>query len=282
MIKIGKYNRLNVSRHSEYGAYLIDKESGKEVLLPARYCSPMPEIGTRMRVFVYNDSEDRPVATTETPYATVGEFAFLQAVDSSRVGTFLDWGLPKNLLCPFSEQRARMHGGGVYLVYVFLDHVTKRVAASAKIEKYLGNVPPEYKRGNKVDCLVIEHVPELGYRVIVDNLHRGMIYENELFRPLEVQQTVQAYVKNIRDDGKIDLTLTAPSTEGRIHSLESTILKHLQAGTLGLSEASSPEEIKQRLQCSKRDFKKTLGALYRQRRIIIAPDGTISINKSQS
>ncbi len=281
MINIGKYNHLYVSRNSDYGVYLTDKEKTSEVLLPMRYCSPMPTIGDKLKVFVYTDSEDRPVASTEKPHAQVGEFAYLQAKDVNRIGAFLDWGLvAKELLCPFGEQRSRMYPGGTYLVYIYLDDASKRIVASAKIDKYLGNVIPRYRRGNKVECLVVEHT-SIGYKVIVDNLHRGMIYENELYRPLNVQQHVTAYVKNIREDGKIDLTLTAPSTEGRVHALETKIISALRQGKLNLTDHSTPEEIKERLECSKKDFKKTVGALYREHRITIAEDGTISLVSEQ-
>ncbi len=277
MINIGKFNHLTVSRSSDYGVYLTDREHSSEVLLPRRYCDPMPEVGERLRVFVLTDSEDRPVATTQIPFATIGEFAYLQVIDVNHTGAFLDWGLEaKHLLCPFSEQRQRMHRGGIYLVYVYLDDASKRVVASARVEKFLGNVIPEYRRGNKVRCLVTEHTP-IGYRVIVDNLHRGMIYENELFKPLEVEQTVEAYVKNIREDGKIDITLSAPSTEGRVRSLEKKILDTLRHGRFNLSDRSDPEEIKALLQCSKRDFKKTLGAMYKARLIVIDEDGNVSL-----
>lgn len=280
MIKIGKYNRLIATRISDHGMYVSDKEHTTEILLPTRYCNPMPEIGDKLYLFVYKDSEDRLIATTEKPFVQVNEFAFLQVCDVSRIGVFLDWGLPKNLLCPYREQKVRMKQGGIYPVYVFLDHATMRIVATAKIEKYLGNVIPEYKRGNKVSCLVLEHTP-IGYKVIVDNLHKGIIYHNELFRLLEIGQTIDAYVKNIRSDNKIDLTLTAPSTLGRVMSLDSTILKLLRDGKFTLTDKSSPEEIKNLLQCSKRDFKKAVGALYRNHEIVISPDGVISLSSEK-
>lgn len=280
MIKIGKYNRLIATRISDHGMCVSDKEHTTEILLPTRYCNPMPEIGDKLYLFVYKDSEDRLIATTEKPFVQVNEFAFLQVCDVSRIGVFLDWGLPKNLLCPYREQKVRMKQGGIYPVYVFLDHATMRIVATAKIEKYLGNVIPEYKRGNKVSCLVLEHTP-IGYKVIVDNLHKGIIYHNELFRLLEIGQTIDAYVKNIRSDNKIDLTLTAPSTLGRVMSLDSAILKLLRDGKFILTDKSSPEEIKNLLQCSKRDFKKAVGALYRNHEIVISPDGVISLSSEK-
>ncbi len=276
MIYIGKQNHLIVSRISEYGAYLSDIENSSEVLLPTRYCSPLLKRGDEICVFVYTDSEDRPVATTEKPLAFVGEFAFLVVEDVTHFGAFLDWGLAKNLLVPFSEQKSKMKVGGKYLVYVYLDDITKRVVASAKIEKYLGNVIPEYHRGNKVSILVIEQT-SIGYRVIVDNLHRGMIYANEMFKSLKIGEHTFAYVKSIRDDGKIDLTLTAPSTEGRVHALSQTILRRLKKGNMMLTDNSPAELIKEQLHCSKRDFKKTIGALYREHRITINSDGSIRL-----
>jgi len=275
MINIGITNHLTITRFTPNGAYLSDG-TRHEVLLPARYVTEDMKTGTELDVFVYTDSEDRPVATTDTPYAQAGEFAYLEVADVNRIGAFLNWGVMKHLLVPFSEQRSKMHTGGIYLVYVYLDNNSGRVVASAKVNKFLDNVYPSYHRGNKVSCLVTEHTP-IGYKVIVDNKHRGMIYDNELYRPLEIQQTITAYVKTVRDDGKIDLTLTAPSTEGRIRRLEDVILKMIRNNTMTLTEHSTPEEIKDMLHCSKRDFKKTVGALYKARKITIADDGTYTI-----
>lgn len=272
MIEIGKDNRLKVAREVDFGVYLADDE-GNEVLMPARYVSEDVRVGDTVDVFVYTDSEDRPVATTEVPYAKVGEFAFLQVTAVNRIGAFLDWGLPKDLLVPFSEQNAKMMQGGVYPVYVYLDHESSRVVASARLEKHLGNVYPDYKPGQEVECLVIQHTP-IGYKVIVDNLHWGMIYHNEIFSPIEVEETVRAYVKNIRPDGKIDLTLSS-STGCRVHNLADRIIERVRdaGGSMPMSDKSSPEEIKAEFQCSKKDFKKALGALYKDRRITITDTG---------
>lgn len=272
MIEIGKDNRLKVAREVDFGVYLADDE-GNEVLMPARYVSEDVRVGDTVDVFVYTDSEDRPVATTEVPYAKVGEFAFLQVTAVNRIGAFLDWGLPKDLLVPFSEQNAKMMQGGVYPVYVYLDHESRRVVASARLEKHLGNVYPDYKPGQEVECLVIQHTP-IGYKVIVDNFHWGMIYHNEIFSPIEVEETVRAYVKNVRPDGKIDLTLSS-STGRRVHNLADRIIERVRdaGGSMPMSDKSSPEEIKAEFQCSKKDFKKALGALYKDRRITITDTG---------
>ena len=271
MINIGKYNRLRVARFVDFGAYLTD-DSDNEVLLPARYVPADAAVGDEIEVFVYNDSEDRPVAVTEHPFACVGDFAFLQVAQVNKIGAFLDWGVPKHILVPFSEQRVRMEEGGIYPVYVYLDHLTKRVVASAKLEKFLGNVMPEYQPGDKVNALVWQHTP-LGYKVIVDNLFQGMIYDNEVYAPLEIEQTVTAYVKAVRDDNKIDLTM-GDKAANRVAGIADEIIDRLgrESGKLNLTDSSSPEDIKDAFRCSKKDFKKALGKLYKEHKIIITDD----------
>lgn len=281
MVKIGKYNYLRITRFVEFGAYLSDNDKQlqnkkpEEILLPSKYVPENAVVGDELRVFVYTDSEDRPVATTERPFAQVGEFAYLQAVDVNKYGAFMDWGLQKNLLVPFSEQKMKMRAGGVYLVYVYLDEASKRVVASARIEHFLGNVFPDYHRTQKVNALVIGHT-DRGYQVIVNNMHKGMIYDNEIYAPLEIEQNLVAYVKNVRDDGKIDLTLTVPGTLNRVEHLSNAILRMLDENEiLPVSDFSSPEEIKEVMHCSKKDFKKAVGALYKNQQIVIDPEGRI-------
>lgn len=271
MIKIGNYNTLRVARFVDFGAYLTDDDNN-EVLLPARYVPDDATVGDEIEVFVYTDSEDRPVAVTEHPFATVGEFAFLQVAQVNKFGAFLDWGVPKHLLVPFSEQRLRMEEGGIYPVYVYLDDITKRVVASGKLEKFLGNVIPDYKPGQEVQALVWKHT-DIGYKVIVDNLFQGMIYDNEVYAPLEIQQTITAYVKNVRDDGKIDLTVGDRAAK-RVSDLTSLILDRIEhdSGRLTITDSSSPEEIKRAFHCSKKDFKKAVGKLYKERKIAIGED----------
>lgn len=271
MINIGKYNRLRVARFVDFGAYLSD-DSNNEVLLPARYVPADAAVGDEIEVFVYNDSEERPVAVTEHPFACVGEFAFLQVAQVNKFGAFLDWGVPKHILVPFAEQRVRMEEGGIYPVYVYLDHITKRVVASAKLEKFLGNVMPEYHPGDKVSALVWQHTPR-GYKVIVDNLFQGMIYDNEVYAPLEIEQTVTAYVKNVRDDNKIDLTL-GDRAVNRVAGLADEIIDYLSRnrGSMTLTDSSSPEDIKEAFRCSKKDFKKAIGKLYKDHKIVISDD----------
>lgn len=262
MIKIGQYNKLAVRRAVDFGLYLED-ESGNEVLLPARYVTADMRRGDLVDVFVYTDSEDRPVATTDTPLATVGEVAFLEVAAVNRIGAFMDWGLMKDLLVPFREQRATMKVGGRYPVFVYLDDESKRVVGSAKIDKWIGNLFPDYRKGQKVNALVWRQTP-IGMACIVDNRHFGMLYSNETFEQVYIGDHIEAYVNRVRSDGKIDLRLS-PAGSGRRRS-ESTadrILSTLSetGGFLPLTDKSSPEEIKDRFQCSKREFKQAVGHL---------------------
>lgn len=278
MIKLGQYNILRVSRVAEFGLYLTDgttRPDGKpdEVLMPAKYVPDDIRPGDQIRVFVYNDSEERPVATTETPFATVGQFAYLQAVDVNKYGAFLDWGVVKQLLCPFSEQKMRMHTGGVYLVYVYLDDKTNRIVASARVERFLGNVYPDYRQGQRVHALITGHT-DIGYTAIVDNRYRGMIYDNEIYAPLELESQKTAYVKAVREDGKIDLTLTVPGTGNRVDHLGPKILELIDRNAFPLTDKSTPDEVAAILHCSKKDYKKAIGALYRDRKVALAEDGT--------
>ena len=268
MINLGQNNNLEVARLVDFGAYLTDGE-GNDVLLPSRYIAATVQIGQKVDVFVYKDNEGRPVATTETPLARVGEFAFLKVSEVNSLGAFLDWGLMKELLVPYREQKAKMREGGVYLVYVYLDHTTQRIVASAKIEKFIGNIVPRYRVGAHVKALVFQQAEGLGYRVIVDNLHYGMIYESELCAPLELQQTLDAYVRRVRPDGKIDLTLAgaARTREAGIADQLLAVLKASPEGAVAVCDKSTPEEIYEMFKCSKKDFKKALGHLYRERMV---------------
>lgn len=274
MIRLGKYNSLKVARNVDFGAYLDDGGS-EEVLLPACYISEPLHQGDELKVFVYKDSEGRPVATTEQPYAEVGEFAILKVVDVNKTGAFLDWGLPKkHLLVPFSEQKVRLACGMRVLVYIYLDDATKRIVASAKIEKFLGNRYPSCKLGQKVEALIYKRA-DVGYKAIVDNLFSGMIYESSLYSPLVIGEKIQAYVKQVRTDGKIDLVLSG-SDDGRIETLMDRIINRLATepdGFLPISDSSSPETVRAEFQCSKKDYKKAIGHLYRERRICLTDRG---------
>lgn len=272
MIEIGKYNTLKVVKLVDFGVYL-DGGNNVEILLPARYISTPLNEGDSIEVFIYTDSEDRLIATTLHPMAQVGEFAFLTVKQSTGIGAFLEWGLAKDLLVPFSEQRIKMREGGNYLVYIYLDDNTKRIVASTKINKFIGNTLPNYKRGDSVNVLICE-INNLGYKAIVDNQHYGLIYRNETYSNVRVGDSLTAYVKAVRPDGKIDLTLNDTSAN-RTSNLAQEILDWLQiSGGQGLlNDKSSPEEIKDTFACSKKDFKKALGYLYKERKINFTDDG---------
>lgn len=268
MLNIGKFNNLKVVKIVDFGLFL-DGGNGVEILLPSRYITVVPNIGDEMRVFIYADSEDRLIATTEMPFTQVGEFAFLDVKMVNKIGAFLDWGLMKDLLVPYSEQRTRMKSGGRYLVYTYLDDATKRIVASSKIEKFLGNTIADYQKHSQVNCLVYDET-EIGYKVIVDNLHKGMIYKNETFRPIDKGDKITGFVKQVRDDGKIDITLS-DITVNRIDELAKRFLNFItiNGGETTLGDKSSPDEIKAIMSCSKKDLKKAIGALYKQQLIEI-------------
>ena len=274
MVKIGQKNRLKISRLADFGAYL-EAGNGVDILIPSRYLSGVPQVGDELDVFVYTDSEDRLIATTETPTISVGEFAFMQVLDvHPRVGAFLNWGLTKDLLCPFNEQRDRMIAGHNYLVYAYLDDTTKRVVASSKIEKFLNNTVPEYGTHQRVQIFVYQRT-DIGYKVIVDNLFSGMLYSDELITQPKIGDRLSAFVKKVREDGKIDVTLKDTNGE-RAHSLADKILELMKrnGGHTTLHDKSTPDEIAAALGCSKKDFKKAVGFLYKYRKIELIPGGT--------
>lgn len=271
MVKIGKFNTLPILKEVDFGVYL-DGGEGQEILLPARAVPQDARVGDTVDAFIYLDSADRIIATTDVPYAQVGEFAFLRVSQVNAVGAFLDWGLAgKDLLVPFSEQKSRMRPGGQYLVYVYLDHASGRIVASSKVDRFLGNTLPEYGPGDEVQCLVAAETP-IGFSVIVDNLHRGMIYSNELFSTPEIGQTLKAHVKHVRPDGKIDLRVGG-AVRDRVGSLAESILTALRAngGSISITDRSTPEEICAMFRCSKKDFKRAVGALYKARKIDLEP-----------
>lgn len=280
MIKIGKTNNLKVVKKVDFGLYLDGGESG-EILLPKRYVDESMEVGDELDVFIYCDSEDRLVATTEKPLIEVGEFGLLKAVEVNRVGAFMEWGLQKDLLVPFREQSQEIRVGGSYVVYAFLDNATKRIVGSTKLNKYVGNRIPHYSEGDTVDILAV-HKTDLGYKVIVDNLFWGMIYNNDLFDPLSPGNRIPAYVKTVREDGKIDVTLRERGGE-RVFQLANRIMGYLRdaGGEMALSDSSSPDDIKAVFQCSKKDFKKALGYLYKKGKILIA-DGGVTLSSSDN
>ena len=272
MLQIGNYNTLRIIKLVSFGVYL-DGGDGKEILLPTRYVPKGAKVDDEVQVFIYHDNEGRLIATTLHPKAVVGEFAFMRVKSVNSTGAFLDWGLMKDLLVPFKEQKMAMREGKWYLVYVHLDHLTGRIVASARIEKFLGNVPPEYESNQEVDLLVADDT-EIGYKVIVNDLHWGMIYHNQVFQRLEKGERLKGYVKGVREDDKLDISLQ-PLGYQRVDGISQRILEALQMkdGYLPVHDKSDPEEIYSLFRCSKKAFKQAIGSLYKQHRIRMEADG---------
>ena len=272
MLQIGNYNTLRIIKLVSFGVYL-DGGDGKEILLPTRYVPKGAKVDDEVQVFIYHDNEGRLIATTLHPKAVVGEFAFMRVKSVNSTGAFLDWGLMKDLLVPFKEQKMAMREGKWYLVYVHLDHLTGRIVASARVEKFLGNVPPEYESNQEVDLLVADDT-EIGYKVIVNDLHWGMIYHNQVFQRLEKGERLKGYVKGVREDDKLDISLQ-PLGYQKVDGISQRILEALQMkdGFLPVHDKSDPEEIYSLFRCSKKAFKQAIGSLYKQHRIRMEADG---------
>jgi uncharacterized protein len=271
MINLGKYNTLKVLKELDFGIYLDGEEFG-EILMPKRYVPENTNIDDSIEAFIYFDSEDRIIATTEKPLASVGDFANLKVKSVNNIGAFLDWGLPKDLLVPFREQKVKMEEGRSYIVYIYVDYTTKRIAASAKLDKHLDNLPPKYEPNQEVD-LLIHSQTDIGFKAIINNLHWGVLYQNEVFTQLQKGQKIKGYIKKIRDDEKIDLMLQLPGFE-KIDDVAEVIIEQLQRnkGVIYLSDKSPAEDIYQTFKTSKKTFKKALGALYKERKIKIEED----------
>ncbi|MGV6858788.1 MAG: CvfB family protein [bacterium] len=280
MINVGQSNRMTVTKTVDFGVYLDGEDLG-EILLPKRYCPEGITPGDELEVFLYLDSDDRLIATTETPKARVGECAALKVTEVNRIGAFLDWGLPKELLVPYSEQAIPMKAGNTYVVYLFVDENSGRITASSKLENFLPDTSIYHKTQQPVELLVHSRT-DLGYKVVVDGSHLGLLYKNEVFQPINIGQTLQGYIKSIRDDHKLDLSLQLPNAQvsGR-DQLKQEILNELQAagGQSSLTDKSPPEEIYARYKVSKGSYKKALGALYKEKKILIQP-GMITLNQT--
>ena len=272
MLEIGKTNTLKVVKEVDFGLYLDGGESG-EILLPTRYIPKGTEVDHYIDVFIYLDSEDRLIATNEVPYAQVGDFAFLKCVATTEYGAFLDWGLMKDLLVPFSEQTVDMVEEVRYFVHVYLDDETQRVVASGKISKFLDNVPADYEEGQEVD-LIIGTRTDLGVKVIINETHSGLLYHNEVFEDLRPGQRTKGYIQKLREDDKIDVRLQKEGYE-HVVGIAGDILRKLQSngGYIEATDKSSPEVIKHMFGISKKVFKKAVGALYKDRLISIEAEG---------
>ena len=269
MLKIGKVNRLQVVKEVPFGVYLDADEHGT-ILLPGLYVPKPCAIDDWLDVFVYADSEDLLIATTLTPKAMVGECAYLKVVAVNKTaGAFMDWGLSKDLLVPFNQQQRPMEEGRSYVVYIYLDESTQRIAAASKLSHYLQEESTDFTPQQSVDLLIASRT-DLGYKAVIDGSHLGLIFASEVFQPLKMGQQVKGYIKAIREDGKIDLSLTLPGKEAR-DSLTEKIMAYLEShdGVTRLTDKSPPEAIYKTFGVSKGQYKKALGRLYKQKLILI-------------
>lgn len=279
-IYLGQRNRLKAMWRVDFGMYLEGDEEGK-ILLPARYVPEDLEVGDEIEVFVYLDNEERLIATTLEPKAMVGEFAYLEVAWVNEYGAFLDWGLMKDLFCPFREQKRRMEQGRSYIVHVHVDEESYRIMASAKVEHYLEQLQPDaegkypLKAGDKVNILIWQKT-DLGFKCIIENKYAGLIYDKQIFRQVHTGDRMEAYISNIRPDGKIDVELQKHGREHKEDFAE-TLLRYLQysGGRCHLHDKSDAEDIKNQFHVSKRTFKQAVGALYKQRLIEITDDGIV-------
>ena len=273
-IELGKYNQLKIVKEVDFGLYLDGGEEG-EILLPARYVPYNYEIGQEIGVFIYLDNEERLVATTLKPYVQVGEFAYLQVSWVNQYGAFLDWGLMKDLFCPFREQKRKMEVGRSYIIHTHIDNESFRIVASSKVEKFLSPEKPPYAPDDEVGLLVWQHT-NMGYKVIIDNKYQGLVYDNQVFRELEIGDSLKGYIMQVREDGKVDVAL---QRSGRQQTLDfaDTLLKYMErnGGRCYLHDKSPAEEIYDRFKVSKKVFKKAVGDLYKRRLIEITDHGLL-------
>ncbi|GIZ11258.1 S1 RNA-binding domain-containing protein [Pseudomonas sp. NCCP-436] len=280
MALIGRMNSLQVLRHTDFGLYLDGGADG-EILLPKRYIPKDVPSGEDdwLNVFVYLDSEDRLIATTLRPKIQLGEFASLKVVDINRIGLFLDWGLPKDLLLPHSEEKRPLQVGDYCVVHLYLDKRSRRLTATARLDRYLDQTPPNYRVGQEVDLLVVERT-DLGFKAIVDGTHWGLIHKNELFRFIRSGMREKGYIREVRADGRISLSLQPLGREAA-DSLTGQILQRLreQDGVLALGDKSPPELISAQFRVSKGNFKRAIGGLYKQGRILIHDDHIELVDK---
>ncbi len=280
MIEPGKRNLLKVKKTVDFGVYLDGGESG-ELLLPQQYLPEGVSVGDELEVFVYYDSEDRLIATPKKPLAEVGQFAVLQCVAVTGVGAFLDWGLPKDLLVPFREQREKMQKGKNYVVYLYIDLVTQRIVASEKVDKFLDYLPVEFEPGEEVDLILYDET-DIGYKAIIDEVRSGILYKNEVFQELAPGMKLKGYIKKVREDNKIDLMIHRPGHK-KVDVFAEKILEYIKAngGKTEITDSSSPEVIYAAFGISKKNFKKAVGGLYKKREVVIGKDG-IWLNKEMN
>ena len=269
---LGKYNQLEVVKEVDFGVYLDGGDAG-EILLPTRYVPEGCRPGDMLNVFIYLDNEERLIATTLDPKVQVDEFACLEVAWVNEYGAFLDWGLMKDLFVPFREQKMKMQKGAGYVVHVHVDEDSYRIMASAKVEKFLSKEHPEYQPGEEVEVMAWQKT-DLGYKVIVDNKFGGLVYQKEIFKTLEPGMKMSAFVRQVREDGKIDLTLQKDGAQ-KVGDFAEVLLQYIkdQGGHTPLNDKSAAEEIYETFGVSKKTFKKAVGDLYKKRLVVLVPEG---------
>lgn len=274
MIELGIYNTLYITRGTDNGVYLAEDDPRTEVLLPNRFVPEGWSVGDEMEVFVFKDSEDRPTATTEKPKIKLFEYEALEVLEVNKTGAFLDWGLSKDLLVPFSEQSRKMEKGKKYLVYLYHDTRSDRLVASSRLYQFLEKDDIRVKEGDQVDLLVWEDT-ELGTKVLVEDEYSGLIYKNDLFKKIYPGDRLKGFVRTIRKDGKLDISLRKQGYDGEVIPNAQRILKELEdnEGFIPLTDKSSPDDIYDTLEMSKKTFKKAIGGLYKRQIIRIEPEG---------
>jgi predicted RNA-binding protein (virulence factor B family) len=274
MIEIGKFNELIILRETDPGLYLAEDEQSEDVvLLPHKYKPEHFKIGDTIRVFVYLDNEERPIATTLKPFVTLNQFAYLHCADVNKFGAFMDWGLEKQLFVPFKEQARPMKAGNWYIVHLYLDEKTNRLVGSSKSNQFLQNDQLTVKQFDEVDILVT-HLTEKGANVIINGIHKGLIYRDDIFEDIRTGDSIKAYIMKIRNDRKIDVVLQTPGYRS-IEPNAQYVLDELRSagGFLPFHDKSSPDEIKNGLGISKKSFKKAIGHLFKNKQILIKDDG---------
>ena len=271
-IELGKFNVLEVVKTVDFGVYLDGGEEG-EILLPTRYVPEECNIGDFLNVFLYLDNEERLIATTLTPLVQVGEFACLEVSWVNQFGAFLNWGLMKDLFVPFREQKMKMLVGKKYVIHAHIDEDSYRIVASAKVDKYLSKELPAYQPNDDVSILIWQKT-DLGFKAIVENKFSGLLYDSEIFQHLQTGMQLKAFVKQVREDGKIDLMLQKPGFE-KIDDFSDKLLSYIKenGGSIQLNDKSPAEDIYDTFQVSKKTFKKAVGDLYKKRLIVIEANG---------
>ena len=271
-IELGKFNQLEVVKEVDFGLYLDGGDEG-EILLPTRYVPEDCKVGDMLNVFLYLDIDERLIATTLTPLVQVGQFACLEVSWVNQFGAFLNWGLMKDIFVPFSEQKMKLQVGRSYVGHAHVDEESYRIVASAKVERYLSKDMPDYTPGAEVDILIWQKT-DLGFKAIIDNKYSGLLYENEIFRALETGMQMKAFVKQVREDGKVDLILQKPGFE-KVDDFSKTLMEYIRehGGRINLNDKSPAEDIYDTFGVSKKTFKKGVGDLYKKRLISLHENG---------